>query len=177
MCVCVCVRLETKPWWIKHRREWGKLVMGVHAKFTFASGQGRDSRQDSERENPQRIGFCYKIQLKIISGLDLIFHHIVIVHSNLSRRNLTQHVEGLICFPLPSPQRNPQDATAAQCKVFIYMEDTLRSALAILTCAQSQNYVWHTANSSPNMVLQHHQQQPNQNPTPDYCLLNRNKHI
>lgn len=41
------------------------------------------------RENPQRIGFCYKIQLKIISWLDLIFHHIVIVHSNSLRRNLT----------------------------------------------------------------------------------------
>lgn len=118
--------------------------MGVHAKFTFASGQGRDSRQDSERENPQRIGFCYKIQLKIISGLDLIFHHIVIVHSNLSRRNLTQHVEGLICFPLPSPQRNPQDATAAQCKVFIYMEDTALGLSNLNMCAKSKLCMTHS---------------------------------
>lgn len=115
--------LEVKLGWIKHCTECRKLVMGVHAKFTFASGQDQAPAK-TQREKPQRIGFCYKIQLKIISWRDLIFHHIVIVHSNLLKRHLTRH-GGVLIWRL-YPPKQPTEwmwslfnvAAAIQCKVF-----------------------------------------------------------
>lgn len=75
-----CMFHKVKPKPIKNCRVCRKPVMWEQTKITFAWGQGRGS-------SPQRIGFCYNIQLKIISCLDLIFQRVVIVHANLFKRH------------------------------------------------------------------------------------------
>lgn len=119
VCVCLCVCFvkwsrdelniaeSVESWW------WGCMLNSPLPQGTL----GTPAKRERERENPQRIRLCYKIQLKIISWLDLIFHHIVIVHSNLWSRNLTPHVKVF------SPPSAPQDATVLQCKVFTIMVD------------------------------------------------------
>ena len=124
--------------------------MGAHAKFTFASGQRRDSRQDSERPNPQRIRFCYKIQLKIISRLDLIFHHIVIVHSNLLRRNLTQHVEGLEGFFFFSPCLHPKETRIYGGRSLLGLNSVQQLVYKVKTMCDTQRT--HLQTWSPNFT-------------------------
>lgn len=103
-------------------RWWGFVLnsplprgkVGTPAKFGERPRKGSDS--------------VTKIQLKIISWLDLIFHHIVIVHFNLLRRNLTQHVR-------------------------VFFGDiwgTLTSWTLIVMCAVSAQ--WLIAHSPPNIV-------------------------
>lgn len=108
-----CMFHKVKPKPIKNCRVCRKPVMWEQTKITFAWGQGRGS-------SPQRIGFCYNIQLKIISCLDLIFQRVVIVHANLFKRH------HCIFFAPPNPQHERDFFFRFPCH-FITMHYSLES--------------------------------------------------